>query len=148
MTRRSFAFALLFAAAASLPLAPRAAEPSDDDVAARRDALELAGAFTNDGFKLRDGFFSGTIQAGKPMLVQVNLYSGNEYWFSAAATGKGKKVLVTVFDETGKPMEVEDYQDGARAAAGFAPDSSGPHFIKVELAEGEPAAFCLLYSYK
>lgn len=141
---RSLTIAVL---AAGLALAPLHAA-TDGEVEARRIAMELAGAFSNDGFKLRDGVTMGTLEPGKPKLVQVNLYAGNEYWFSLAASGKAKKVAVTVFDETGKKIDAEPYQEGVTAAAGFSPDASGPYFVKVELIEGATAAFCLLYSYK
>ena len=134
---------------ATLALAPAfAAEESDDQVNARKIALDLAGAFSNDGFKLRDGHWMGSFAPGKAMIHQVNLFAGNEYWFSLGATDKAKKVAVTIFDETGKPVSYEPYQDGASAAAGFSPAISGPYLVKVEVVEGAPAAFCLLYSYK
>ena len=135
--------------AAALPLAfVLAAEQTDEEVAARKVALDLAGAFSNDGFKLRDGHWVATVAPGKPAVVQVNLFAGNQYWFSLGATDQAKKVVVSVFDETGKPMPYEPYQEGASAAAGFAPDASGPYLVRVESLEGAPAAFCLLYSYK
>lgn len=135
------------AAALALPLA-RAAEESDKEISARKAALDLAGAFANDGFKLRDGHWTGSFAAAKASVIQVNLFAGNQYWFSLGATDSAKKLSVTVFDETGKPLAYEPYQEGATAAAGFSPTVSGPYLIKVEELEGEPASFCLLYSYK
>lgn len=125
-----------------------AAEESDDEVNARKVAMDLAGAFSNDGFKLRDGHWMGSLATGKTAVIQVNLFAGNEYWFSLGATDKAKKVVVSVFDETGKPVAYEPYLDGASAAAGFSPAVSGPYLIKVELVEGAAGSFCLLYSYK
>jgi hypothetical protein len=125
-----------------------AAPPTDDEVAARRAALDLAGAWTNDGFKLRDGHFTGALKVGEPKLIRVNLYAGNQYWFTVAGTPKAKKVSVQVFDDGGKPMTIEGHQDEGRAAAGFAPTASGPYLIKVEQLEGEPSAFALVYSYR
>ena len=121
---------------------------TDDEVAARKTAQELAGAFANDGFKLRDGNWTGPIQPKDPLILQVNLYAGNQYWFSAGATDKAKKMQVTVFDETGKPVEVDNYQNGATAAAGFSPESSGSYYVRIQELEGEPASFCVIYSYK
>lgn len=128
------------------PISAHAA--TDEEVAARKAALDLAGAFSNDGFKLRDGNYAGTIQPRQNVVVQVNLYAGNQYWFSVGATDKAKKLLVTVFDETGRQVQTDPYQDEARAAAGFAPEASGPYFIRIQELEGEPAHFCLIYSYK
>jgi hypothetical protein len=142
---RRFAFILPLLAAATFSHAA----PTDDEVAARKTVLELAGAFANDGFKLRDGHWSGEIKPGDTKVVQVNLYAGNEYFFSAATSEKGKKVAITVFDEAGKPLQIDDpYQEGATAAVGFSPSASGSYYIKVEELEGEPSAFCLVCSYK
>lgn len=121
---------------------------SDDEVNARKLALEIAGAFSNDGFKLRDGTWGGKFEPGKPALIQVNLYAGNQYWFTVGATEAAKKVAITVFDETGKPVATEPFAEPSVAAAGFAPVNSGPYYIKLEVAEGAPAVFCLIYSYR
>ena len=125
----------------------RAAE-SNADVQARSGALELAGAFSNDGFKIRDGHWSSPIEPKKPQLIQVNLYAGNQYWFVAAASEEAKRLAVSVFDENGKPVPTEPHQSNARSAAGFSPDISGPYYVRIEELEGGPASFCLLYSYK
>ena len=136
--------ALLFALLAS----PLVAATEDDRVAARHVALEMAGAWGNDGFKARDGFWSGSLAKGESKIVQVNLYAGNQYWFTLGATENAKKVSVTVFDETGKPVSGERLQQAHRAAASFSPTTSGPYWVKVELLEGEPTAFALIYSFK
>ena len=81
-------------------------------------------------------------------LVAVNLYAGNQYWFSAAGTEPVKKIAVTVYDESGKQVITENYDEGAKAAAGFSPANSGQYFISVDLVEGEEGTFCLVYSYK
>jgi hypothetical protein len=125
------------------------AAPTDDEVAARKAVLDLAGGFANDGFKLRDGHWTGPIKTGDAKIVQVNLYAGNEYYFSAAISEKGKKVTITIFDETGKPLQIDEpLEDGPRAAIGFSPSASGSYYVKVEEVEGEPSAFCLVCSYK
>lgn len=121
---------------------------TDDEVAAQNVARGLAGAFSNDGFKFRDGVWSGPIKPKESLFVQVNLYAGNQYWFSVGATDKAKKLLVTVFDENGQPVQSEAYQDGPKAAAGFSPAASGAYIIRIQELEGDPASFCFLYSYK
>jgi hypothetical protein len=121
---------------------------TDGEVAARRTALDIAGAFTNDGFKLRDGYWAGNFAPGKPKIIQVNLYAGNQYYFTVGATSGARKVLVTVYDETGKPIQSDPFQDTSVAATGFSPENSGIFFVKVEVVDGAPADFCLVYSYK
>jgi hypothetical protein len=146
MMRRAFRFCLTILAA--LALGSAAFAETDQEVAARQVALELAGAFSNDGFKLRDGHWTGTLARGESKVIAVNLYAGNEYWFSAGATEKAKKITVEVFDETGAPVAGEKFNSGTKAASGVSVDNSGEYFVRVRLEEGEPAGVCFLYSYK
>ncbi len=139
----------LFAMARPLIAAPEPANaPSDAEVKARAGALEVAGGFSNDGFKTRDGHAFGKITSREPKFIQVNLYSGNQYWFIAAASGPAKRIAVTVFNEKGKFVPTELYENNAQAAAGFSPQVSGPYIIRIEELSGDPANFCFLYSYK
>ena len=131
---------------ANLPAAPA---ETDGQVAAREIALELAGGFTNDGYKIRDGHWSGELKPDAPQIVVVNLYAGNQYYFSLGATDKAKKVAVVVYDETGKQVPEEQfYQDSQRAAAGVSPVASGPYYVSIKIVAGDATDFCLLYSYK
>jgi hypothetical protein len=121
---------------------------TNSEVEARKGALDLAGAFSNDGFKIRDGHWCGTVKPHVHALVAVNLYTGNQYWFSVGATEPAKKVAVSVYDETGNHVSTESYDAGDKTAAGFAPANSGQYFVSVDLVEGEEGSFCLVYSYK
>lgn len=130
---------------------PASAAPAENEgqVEAREVALELAGSFSNDGYKIRDGHWTGRLQPNETQRVEVNLYAGNQYWFSLGTTDKAKKVAVTVFDENGRQVEAEEfYRDAKRAAAGVSPVASGPYYVGVTLLEGEPTDFCLVYCYK
>ncbi|HZS16529.1 MAG TPA: hypothetical protein VFA51_01215 [Candidatus Udaeobacter sp.] len=121
---------------------------TDAEVQARKDALDVAAAFSNDGFKIRDGHWCGTVKPHDHSLVAVNLYAGNQYWFSASATQPAKKIAVSVYDETGKQVTTDNYDNGDKAAAGFAPSNSGQYFVSIDLVEGEQGTCCLVYSYK
>ncbi len=133
---------------AGLALGRSALAETDQEVAARQVAMELAGAFSNDGFKLRDGHWTGTLARGESKVIAVNLYTGNDYWFSVGATDKAKKVSVEIFDETGAALEGEKFNSGTKAASGMSVDKSGEYFIRVRLDESEAAGVCFVYSYK
>ena len=121
---------------------------TDEEVEAHKQVLDLTGAFSNEGFKLRDGHWAGQIKPSERALIAVNLYAGNQYWFSAAAANaKAKKIAVDLYDESGKPLTTENYSEGERASAGFSPTTSGQYFVAVSV-EGEPSTVCLVYSYK
>jgi hypothetical protein len=138
----------IFAAVVLATTAGFAAQESDTEVAARKAALDLAGAFSNEGFKMRDGHWSGMIKPHDHALIAVNLYAGNQYWFSVGATDAAKKLAVNVYDETGKLVETETYNEGEKAAAGFSPTSSGQYYVMVDLVDGNESGVCLVYSYK
>ena len=127
---------------------PRARAETDSEVEARKTALDLAGAFTNDGFKMRDGHWCGTIKPHELALIAVNLYAGNQYWFSVGAIDPAKKIAVNLYDEAGKQVVTENYNSGEKAAAGFSPTNSGQYFVSIDLVEGPESSFCLVYSYK
>src|SRR5882757_5139490 len=141
--------ALILAAMAFVTITGFAWAETDDEVEAHKQVLDLTGAFTNDGFKLRDGHWAGQIKPAERALIAVNLYAGNQYWFSAAAANdKAKKLAVGLYDEGGKPVTTENYNEGERASAGFSPTTSGQYFVAVSLVEGELSTVCLVYSYK
>jgi hypothetical protein len=143
---KSFLLLVAIVASATLPL--WAASETDQEVEARKAALDLAGAFSNDGFKMRDGHWCGTVKPHDHALIAVNLYAGNQYWFSVGANGSAKKLSINVYDEAGKPVTTESYTSDEKAAAGFSPASSGQYYVMVSLAEGEPSSVCFVYSYK
>jgi len=144
---RTCAFALLGLLLSST-LPSRAAE-TDAQVEARKVALDLAGAFSNEGFKLRDGHWSGPIKRGEETLVAVNLYAGNQYWFSVGASPAAKNFSVRIYDENGRPLESDSFAEEERAAAGFSPTMSGQYFVGIAPQEGGAnTTYCLVYSYK
>jgi hypothetical protein len=152
--KSTLAVILLGSMAAALPLAAQdpaqqvPPEPPTEDLSARSRALELAGAFSNDGYRIRDGFWPGELELNRPRFLEVNLFAGNEYWFCAAANPPARQIGVAVYDHEGKPVEFQTHLDGNVAAAGFEPHVSGRYFVGIELLEGEKSPFCLVYAYK
>ena len=139
---------ILMVLAPYMVMLARCLADTDDQVAARGDVIDFAGAFQNDGFKIRDGNVFGKVSKDHPQVVAVNLYSGNAYWFTASTGQKAERLKLSVYDDSGKPVSYLPYEFGDRAAAGFSPDASGLYYVKVALEEGQPATFCLIYSYK
>src|SRR5690349_604183 len=92
------AVALAAFAAVSMPSRAAFAGESDKEVQAHRIVLDLAGAFTNDGFKIRDGHWTGTLKPHENTVVAVNLFAGNQYWFAVGAVDPAKKIELAVYD--------------------------------------------------
>ncbi|MEO6054103.1 MAG: hypothetical protein ABIP97_08840 [Chthoniobacterales bacterium] len=143
---------------APAPTAPKAdtkpaatPENPEGSLDPRSKALELAGAFTNDGFKIRDGYFKGVLEPNKPVLFEVNLYAGDQYWFCAGMTPAdqpARKIGVAIYDETGKKIDAELYKEDNTGAAGIVAGNSGRYYVEVTLESGPKADYCFLYAYK
>lgn len=130
-------------------IAALSATAADDPaVTCRREAFDLAGAWSNDGFRLRDGCWTGVFTPGKSSVVRVNLLAGNRYWFTVAAGATAGELAVAVYTEDGRPVAIQSHRDGTRAAAQFQPTSSGSFLVRVEQSRNSAAPFCLIYSYK
>ena len=138
----------VFASIVALSMSVVSRADTDAEVRARKDALELAGAFANDGFNIRDGYWCSILKPHDHALIALNLYAGNQYWFSIGTAEPVKRAAITIFDETGKQVNTESYSNEDKTAAGFAPENSGQYFVAIDLVEGQEGSFCLVYSYK
>ena len=78
------------AASVSASPSPSSDKPQQDP-AARRNALDLAGEFSNEGYKIRDGYWQRALAESGEQLIAVNLFSGNAYWFCVAGDGPAEK---------------------------------------------------------
>lgn len=139
---------LLGLSPAALHAQAEAAANNDPVFTARTRALDVAGAFTNDGYKLRDGFWA--LSPSDPVVpLEVFLFAGNYYWFTAATaspTDPPGTLQVQIFNEAGELIEGETYEDQGLFALGVTPTETGPYYLRVKA----PAAstFALVYSYK
>lgn len=127
--------------------------PSPSPVAAalpllRARLMDLGGALSNDGFKMRDRIWSGKIEPGKPQRLAVNLFRGNHYWFGAAADAGLKNVKVSLFGPDGAAVEGLDHEEPGLAAVGVTVGTTGQYFVQVETSGGPSSDFCLLYLFK
>ena len=123
-------------------------EAPDSMIAARRRALEIAGAFSNGGFKLRDGVLMGELQPDKPVIVEVNVFKGNEYWFTAATQTTGSRPEISIHDHSGAPLPSSHFEDENAAATGIVAAKNGPLYLRIALAAGPATPFAAVYSYK
>jgi len=143
---RLIALALLFPAAGGaqeVETPPPGAAPAQ-----RARLLEFAGALANDGFRLRDSFWSGRLESGRPRRLAVNLFAGNHYWFCAAADSPEGAPVLAVYDPRGEPLEVLAHREAGVSAAGVTAGATGRYIVEVKSSRGPAADFCLVYLFK
>lgn len=135
------------------PEEPTASRPAPLDwnrqaTSPRSRALELASDAKTQGYTLRDGFWSGTLEKGKPVILSVHLFAGNDYRFSAANLAPGSKIQLSVFDRWGYLAAEGESAEGNTATASLSAIRSDIHHLRLELTEGDKAETCMVYSYK
>jgi len=128
-----------------LALAVVRAEP---EPGLRAALYEVAGALGNEGFKVRDGIWSGKLEAGVPQRLAVNLFAGNHYWFLATAGAGARGLELSLFDSAGRPVPVASEGPPGLAVAGVTAGATGQYFLQIGSAGGPTADFRLLYLFK
>ncbi len=124
---------------------PAAAEPAPG----LRPALyDLAGALGNEGFKVRDGVWSGILQDGKPRHVALNLFAGNQYWFCAASSAPGESPSITLRDPSGQAVDLVPFKRDKVSAAGVTAGATGRYILEIGGSARGSREICVLYLFK
>lgn len=140
-----FAFLLgAFAAAEE----PKPSPTPDPSVPLRARLMDLGGALANEGFRSRDGFWSGRLEPGKPRRLAVNLFAGNQYWFCAAVGQPGEGPAIALYDPQGQAVKGLVYDAEGLAAVGVTAGTTGRYVVEVKAPHGAACDFCLIYLFK
>ena len=121
--------------------------PEDDLLQARQRAISLAGAFANDGYRMRDGSWALYLSENQPAMLALWLFARNGVWLSAATAEKGATPHLEVFDPQGNPVATLLHAAAGATAAGFVVPVTGKYTIRASL-NAPSTPFCLVYSYK
>lgn len=128
-----------------------------DFVDSKRHALDLLGALVNHGFRVRDEVWAVSLRPKKMELLQLTLFSGNQYWFAVSASPPAERLKLALYDDDGNPVMLDLWKDdhvvpGARIAGGLLVARSGNYYIGVELLDEEGGATAvpasLVYAYQ
>ena len=111
--------------------------------------MDLGGALSNEGFKMRDRLWTGKVEPGAPQRLAVNLFRGNHYWFCASADPEARGLEVSVFGPDGAPVAgAAGHAEPGIAAAGVTAATTGRYFVEIRTSGGPASGFCLLYLFK
>ena len=147
---RLLCVALLFAAL------PAPAQTAGDAASSEKNAqttlparlYSVVGALGNEGFKLRDGGWSGSIEGSKAQRLAVNLFAGNQYWFGAATSGAGETPDLVLRDPSGNKMQPVAYEGDGIAAVGVTAPVTGRYIVELSGSASGSRDFCLFYLFK
>ena len=115
---------------------------TDGQVEARAGRARPRRRVRNDGFKVRDGHWTGSVKKGERAVVAVNLYAGNEYWFSVGgdrqSAESSRSAFTTKMASRSRPKSSPKSE---KAAAGFSPTISGQYFVSIAADEGDTGTY-------
>jgi hypothetical protein len=92
---------------------------TDAEIGARKDAADVARAFSNEGFMLRDGHWCGVVKPHEHSLLAVESLCRQSILVLCRSRQAGEKTRgERAVRPENKPAR-KNYNDGAKAAAGF-----------------------------
>jgi hypothetical protein len=144
-------FLLIFLAVSSRLFAqgPDPSPPAAAPESGLRPRLyEVAGALGNEGFKLRDGVWSGVLQGSKPQRLALNLFAGNQYWFCAVTSSSGESPSISLRDPAGQEVGLVPFKKDGVAAAGVTAAATGRYVLEIGGSARGSRDFCILYLFK
>jgi len=109
---------------------------------------DLAGVLCNEGFKVRDGSWMGSLKGDKPRRLAVNLFAGNEYWFVGATSEPGEIPAISLRDPSGRLVEAVRFDKDGVAAVGVTAAVTGRYIIEFKGSASSSREFCLIYLFK
>ena len=145
---------LLIAAATAVHASPSKSKPSPIDwnpaaPSPRSKAIEIAGAPPESGYIARDGFWLGTLEKQKPVVMAgARQLLRRRHPRRAANLDPATQLRVSVFDGEGRPTGSENPLESSGATASVAPLRNGRHFVRLLMTEGDKAETCMVYFYK
>ena len=114
----------------------------------RSRALENIRPFRSEGYHVRDGYWTGVLKRGEPLILDLHLFSGNDYWFSAANCDESTILQLSLFDSKGNPAGSAPVAEAGRATSAISVVRSGRYFLRLEMTTGDKAETSMVYSYK
>lgn len=149
---------ILFAAVLfAIPLSSVSAQEGEyfqvlDDIKllAQKTALpELSG---EDPIILREAWWSGSIEPGDAMLVQVQLFRRNVYRFWLAVPNETAGLTMNLYDGDGEIVKAEtiSYDTPNLVSTVVEADSTGIFYLRISLKEtvDQPQDWALIYGYR
>jgi hypothetical protein len=127
----------------------RAQDVPDEAHEARVNAIEMAHAFTDESFIVRDGFWRTRLAPNEEVVCALQLFAGVDYWICLGSGTPEAQLQMGLFTSAPRPVAVlERVQEPSRAAIKVRPRTSGLFYLKVRNNHGQAARVCVTYCYK
>lgn len=143
VTRRT----VLAGAMMLLAAAPWSRATVDD---AHSFAMEAAAPFVEQGFIVREDYWHGEVKSGQPLMVQHQMFKGNEYAFWLGTSNEGCTLEVKIIDDKGNEIQMDPKPDKNFIAVRVNPPKTGTYKVVFTVkSKSEKSVFwALAYGYR
>ena len=113
-------------------------------------AMEAATPFVEQGFIVREDYWSGEVKSGQKLMITHQLFKGNEYAFWLGTSQEGVALDMKVYDEKNQPVQINAKADKFFMSARVNPPKTGTYKIVFELKSKTAAGvlWALAYGYR
>ena len=108
-----------------------------------------------EGFKVREDFWTGKAKTGERQSLKHQLFRGNEYWFWLAVGKVGPVPSLKIYDEKGRPVDVETKSEEGWIAVRLLPPRTTTYTVLFVFTlpegvkdAGEEVAWGMTYGYR
>ncbi len=117
---------------------------------AHSSAMDAATKHVEEGFTVREDYWSGELKPGEKKIIRHQLFKGNEYWFWLGSSIEEAWPSVSIYDEDGKLVQVESLSEVKKASARVLPPKTGTYLILISVeAEGSDTVdWALAYGFR
>jgi hypothetical protein len=115
-------------------------------------AMEAAAPFVDQGFIVREDFWNGEVKSGQSLMVQHQMFKGNEYAFWLGTGNEDCTLELKVYDDKGKQIQMDPKADknGMFTTIRVNPPKTGTYKIVFSVkSKSEKSVFwALAYGYR
>ena len=116
-----------------------------------RSALQTTAPYAKQGYTVHeDDEWGGDLGVNERKAIRLTLLKGTDYWFCLAADLDNARVAIDVYDERGRPTEVEVWRNGSHAAARTLSLVNASYYLLVEVtaSPAERTHWAMVYASK
>ena len=113
-------------------------------------AMEAATPFVEQGFIVREDYWSGEVKSGQKLMITHQLFKGNEYAFWLGTSQEGVTLDMKVYDEKNQPVQISAKADKFFMSVRVNPPKTGTYKIVFELKSKASSGvlWALAYGYR
>ncbi len=113
-------------------------------------AMEAADSYVKQGFIVREDYWHGEVKSGQQLMVQHQLFKGNEYAFWIGSANEEVKFELKVLDAAGKAIQIVDKTEENYMTIRVNPPKTGTYTLVFSVkSKTEKSVFwALAYGYR